>query len=63
MRQAWEAAQTAFHTPALTLRLPGQALEEWHTWAAPQVQALQRASSAVEGRNGVLAQLHHNQRG
>jgi hypothetical protein len=26
-------------------------------------QAFQRASSAVEGRNGSLAQLHHNQRG
>ena len=63
MRQAWEAAQTAFHTHALTLRLPGQALEEWHTWAAQQGQAFQRASSAVAGRNGVLAQLHHNQRG
>ena len=28
-----------------------------------QVTAFQRASSAVEGRNGALAQLHHNQRG
>jgi Family of unknown function (DUF6399)/IclR helix-turn-helix domain len=63
LRQAWEAVQAAFHTHALTLRLPVQALEEWHTWAAQQVQAFQRASSAVEGRNGVLAQLHHNQRG
>jgi hypothetical protein len=44
MRQAWEAAQTAFHTHTLTLRLPVQALEEWHTWAAQQVQALQCAS-------------------
>ena len=63
MRQAWEGMQAAFHTHALTLRLPAQALEEWHTWATQQVQAFQRASSAVEGRNGVLAQLHHNQRG
>ena len=63
MRQAWEAVRAAFHTHALTLRLPAQALEEWHTWATQQVHAFQRASSAVEGRNGVLAQLHHNQRG
>jgi hypothetical protein len=28
-----------------------------------RVSAFQRASSAVEGRNGCLAQLHHNQRG
>ena len=40
-----------------------QALEEWHAWATRQVQAFQRASSAVEGRNGSFAQLHHNQRG
>ena len=31
-------------------------------WATEQVTAFQRASSAVEGRNGALAQLHHNQR-
>src|SRR4029077_17026862 len=47
----------------LTLRLPAQALEDWHTWATQQVRAFQRASSAVEGHNGALAQLHHNQRG
>jgi hypothetical protein len=63
MRQACEAVRTAFHTHALTLRLPVQALGEWHMWATQQVHAFQRASSAVEGRNGVLAQLHHNQRG
>ena len=38
-------------------------LEEWQAWAAEQAKAFQRASSAVEGRNGALAQLHHNQRG
>ena len=32
-------------------------------WAAEQAKAFQRASSAVEGRNGYLSQLHHNQRG
>ena len=63
MRQACEAVRAAFRTHALTLRLPTQALEEWHTWATQQVHAFQRASSAVEGRNGLLAQLHHNQRG
>jgi hypothetical protein len=63
MRQAWEAVRAALHTHALTLRLPPQALEDWHAWATRQVHAFQRASSAVEGRNGALAQLHHNQRG
>jgi hypothetical protein len=32
-------------------------------WAAEQAKALQRASSAVEGRTGSLSQRHHNQRG
>jgi Family of unknown function (DUF6399)/IclR helix-turn-helix domain len=63
MRQACETVRATFHTHALTLQLPAQALEAWHTWATQQVQAFQRASSAVEGRNGTLAQLHHNQRG
>jgi len=63
LRRAWEAGRTAFHTPALTLRLPTQALEDWHAWATQQVHALQRAASAVEGRNGSLAQRHHHQRG
>ena len=63
LRQACEAAQTALHTHVLTLRLPAQALAQWRAWAMPQVHAFQRASSAVAGRHGVLAQLHHNQRG
>ena len=63
LRQAWEARHAAFHQHALTLRLPVLALEAWHTWAMQQVHAFQRASSAVEGRNGALAQLHHHQRG
>jgi len=63
IQQACEAVRAAFHTHKLTVRLPAAALEEWHTWATQQVQAFQRASSAAEGRNGMLAQLHHNQRG
>ena len=63
MRQACETVRATFHTQALTLQLPAQALEAWHTGATQQVQAFQRASSAVEGRNGALAQRHHNQRG
>src|SRR5207248_8107761 len=38
-------------------------LADWKAWATEQVTAFQRTSSAVEGRNGALAQLHHNQRG
>jgi hypothetical protein len=63
IQQACEAVRATFHTHRLTARLPAPALEEWHTWATQQVHAFQRASSAVEGRNSILAQLHHNQRG
>jgi hypothetical protein len=63
VRQALEAVQVAFGHHALTQRLSPQALQEWQTWALHRVSAFQRASSAVEGRNGALAQLHHNQRG
>jgi len=63
MRQALEAVQVAFGHHAITQRLSPQALQEWQEWATHRVSAFQRASSAVEGRNGFLAQLHHNQRG
>jgi hypothetical protein len=63
LRQAREAMQVAFGHHALTQCLPPQALKAWQEWATHRVRAFQRASSAVEGRNGALAQLHHNQRG
>ena len=63
LRQALEAIQGAFDQHALTPCLPPHALQAWHAWATHRVSAFQRASSAVEGRNGCLAQLHHNQRG
>ena len=44
MRQAYEAVRVAFRTHALTLQLPAQALEAWHTWATQQVHAFQRTS-------------------
>ena len=52
MQQALEVVSAACATHVLTQCLPPQALEEWHAWATRQVQAFQRASSAVEGRNG-----------
>ena len=63
MQRALEGVHATFATHALTRCLPPQALGDWYTWATRQVHAFQRASSAVEGRNGYLAQMHHNQRG
>jgi hypothetical protein len=47
----------------ITKQLAPDVLAGWKAWAAEHAKAFQRASSAVEGRNGALAQLHHNQRG
>jgi hypothetical protein len=63
MQQTLEVVRGTFTTPALTRCLPPQVLGDWQAWATRQVHAFQRASSAVEGRNGCLAPLHHNQRG
>jgi Family of unknown function (DUF6399) len=61
--QALEAVQDAFETHPMTQQLAPDVLAGWKAWAAEQAKAFQRASSAVEGRHGYLAQMHHNQRG
>jgi Family of unknown function (DUF6399)/IclR helix-turn-helix domain len=63
LQRALESVRVKFDTHAITRCLPPQVLEDWQAWATHQVYAFHRASSAVEGRNGCLAQLHHNQRG
>lgn len=61
--QALEAVQDAFETHPFTQRLAPNVLAGWQAWAAEHAKAFQRASSAVEGRNGYLSQMHHNHRG
>jgi hypothetical protein len=61
--QALEAVQDTFDKHPITQQLAPDVLEGWKAWAAEHAKAFQRASSAVEGRNGALAQLHHHQRG
>jgi hypothetical protein len=63
MRQALEAVQGAVHTHALTQQLAPRVLEAWQAWATQRTKALQRPSSAVEGRNGSLAPRPHQHRG
>jgi hypothetical protein len=63
IQAALEAVRTRFERHPITQRLAPHVLAEWQAWATERVKAFQRASSAVEGRNGVLSQLHHNQRG
>src|SRR5205823_14956023 len=63
MQRAKAEVCSAFDQHAITQRLTPQVLTDWKMCATEQAKAFQRASSAVEGRNGALAQLHHNQRG
>jgi hypothetical protein len=63
LRPALEAMPVTFDQHALTPCRPPHARQAWPAWATHRVSALQRTSSAVEGRNGALAHLHHNQRG
>lgn len=63
IHHALEAVQAAFHTHAITKQLAPEVLEDWKAWATQRAKAFQRTSSAVEGRNGYLSQMHHNHRG
>jgi hypothetical protein len=63
IRQALETVQATFQTHTITKQLPPRVLEDWQVWAAQRTKAFQRTSSAVEGRNGYLSQMHQNHRG
>jgi hypothetical protein len=63
IQEALKAVRAAFEQHPITQRLAPHVLAEWQAWATARVKVFQRASSAVEGRNGVLSQMHHNQRG
>ena len=58
---AFEEAQLALEQHPLTASLIHE--KEWLSWAEWMVSNFQRTSSAVEGRNGCLSQIHHNGRG
>jgi hypothetical protein len=61
--EALEKVQAAFESHPLTAQLSPEVLAGWKAWADEHAKTFQRASSAVEGRNGYLAQMHHNHRG
>jgi Family of unknown function (DUF6399)/IclR helix-turn-helix domain len=61
--RALQAVQDAFERHPCTRRLTPEVLAGWKSWAGEHARAFQRASSAVEGRNGYLAQMQHNHRG
>jgi len=58
-----QAVEEAFERHPCTRQLTSEVLAAWKAWAADHARAFQRASSAVEGRNGSLSQMQHNHRG
>jgi hypothetical protein len=58
-----QVVEEAFERHPCTRQLKPEVLAGWKAWAADHVRAFQRASSAVEGRNGYLSQIQHNHRG
>ena len=62
-QQAFHQAQAALLQHPLTATVTPSALETYHAWARDLAGQFQRASSAVEGRNGYLSQLNHCARG
>jgi hypothetical protein len=60
---ALQAVEEAFARHPCTRQLTPEVLAGWKAWAAEHAKAFQRASSAVEGRNGYLSQMQHNHRG
>ena len=61
--RALQAMQDAFARHPCTGQLAPEVLAGWQAWAGEHARAFQRASSAVEGRNGYLSQMQHNHRG
>jgi hypothetical protein len=58
-----QAVEETFARHPCTRQLTPEVLTGWQAWAAEHARAFQRASSAVEGRNGYLSQMQHNHRG
>ena len=58
-----QAVEEAFERHPCTRQLQPELLADWKAWATDHAKAFQRASSAVEGRNGYLSQMQHNHRG
>ena len=62
-RKAWQQAVQAFNAHPLTRTLAESEIQRGLTWAESMARQFHRSSSAVEGRNGCLAQMYPNARG
>lgn len=62
-KQAWELALAALQQDKFTKTLSDSQMQHWLAQADWMARQFQRSSSAVEGRNGCLSQMHHTGRG
>jgi len=62
-RKAWKKALAMWESHTMTLAMSSEEINQWLSWSEWISAKFQRASSAVEGRNGWLSQMHHNGRG
>ena len=62
-QEAYFKAFDGLEQHPVTVSLSLSTRESWWNWAIWMVSKFQRSSSAVEGRNGYLSQVHHNRRG
>ncbi|MEM7795928.1 MAG: DUF6399 domain-containing protein [Cyanobacteria bacterium P01_C01_bin.118] len=62
-QHAYQHAQMTLQTHPVTQTLSDEDYLHWVEWAQDMVTKFQRTTSAVEGRNGYLTQVHHNRRG
>jgi len=60
---AWEMAHNTYKNHPFTDTISKTDLEQWQSWGEWACGNFHRTSSAVEGRNGCLAQSYHNCRG
>ena len=59
----FQAVEEDFERHPCSRQLKSELLAGWQSWAGEHARAFQRASSAVEGRNGYLSQMQHHHRG
>lgn len=61
--KAHENALQAWQSHPLTQSVAAETMTACQQWAQTMTARFQRSSSAIEGRNGCLAQMYHNTRG
>ena len=60
---AWKKALFLYDNHLISHEISAVEKEQWLSWADWISMKFQRTSSAIEGRNGYLSQMHHNGRG